>query len=326
MRIIRLRAARGAALLAVLWLSAALGAIALSLADTVRGEAERSATAVDGLRARQLAEGSLRRAILYMDWGRKHPDNPRFKPPTPFFAFEFPEGEAVVAVIPETAKLNINTATPEDLFRLLINLGVDPPRSQDTVAAIMDWRTPAPDATVFDAFYQSLQPAYLAPHAPFQEIEELLSVKGITPELFYGTWQPAPEGAPQHLLPRNGLRDCLSVFGSAGQFDVNSAAPAVLAAAGVPPEAVLALVQRRAVEAFHTAGDLAPFAPILGPGISRLRVGGNSIFTLRATARVRLVNGQLSDLRHTAAAMVKLMPAGYDAPYHILRWYDNAAE
>jgi type II secretory pathway component PulK len=67
---------RGTALLAVLWLSAALATIAISLADTVRGEAERSATAVDGLRSQDLAIGGLRRAILYMDWGRTHPTTP----------------------------------------------------------------------------------------------------------------------------------------------------------------------------------------------------------------------------------------------------------
>jgi hypothetical protein len=55
-----------------------------------------------------------------------------------------------------------------------------------------------------------------------------------------------------------------------------------------------------------------------------LGIGGHSIFTVRATARLRLQNGQLSDLRRTEAALVKLMPAGYDAPYHILRWYDSA--
>ena len=38
---------RGSALLAVLWLSAVLAAIAFSLASTVRGEAERAATSVD---------------------------------------------------------------------------------------------------------------------------------------------------------------------------------------------------------------------------------------------------------------------------------------
>ena len=60
--------------------------------------------------------------------------------------------------------------------------------------------------------------------------------------------------------------------------------------------------------------------------MSRLRVGGNSIFTLRATARLRRPDGGLSDLRRTVAAQVKFMPPGYDSPYHILRWYDNAWE
>ena len=53
-------------------------------------------------------------------------------------------------------------------------------------------------------------------------------------------------------------------------------------------------------------------------------MGGNSIFTMRATARLRLQNGQLSDLKRTVAALVKYMPVGYDAPIHILSWYDMA--
>jgi len=321
----RTKSARGTALLAVLWLSAALATIAISLADTVRGEAERSATAVDGLRSQDLAIGGLRRAILYMDWGRTHPDNPRFKPPTPFFVLDFPEGQTVVDVIPETAKFNINSAQPADLFSLLVNLGVDPARAQDIAAAIVDWRSAPPElSSPFDGFYASLHPPYLAPHARFQEIEELLSVKGVTPDLFYGAWQAAPEGSAQHLSLRTGLGECVSVFGATNQFDVNTAPPAVLAAVGVPPEGVAALVQRRRVQAFVNASDLAPFAQIAGPGFARLRIGGYTIFTLRSTARLRLVNGQLSDLRRTVAALVKFLPAGYDKPYHILRWYDTA--
>jgi len=321
----RTKSARGTALLAVLWLSAALGAIAIALADTVRGEAERSATAVDGLRAQNLAVGGLRRAILYMDWGRRYPDVPRFKPPVPYFAFDFPEGQTVVDIIPEDAKFNINRITIEDLFHLLINLGAGEARSQELAAAIMDWRSPAPDGpSAFDEFYLSLRPPYRAPHADFQEIEELLSVKGVTPDLFYGAWQPTPEGAPQHLAPRTGLRDCFSVFGYNSQFDVNTAAPAVLATIGVPPAGVAALVRQRSVQPFVIPDDLAPFAQIAGPGFGRLRIGGNTIFTLRSTARLRLVNGQLSDMRRTVAALVKLMPANYQASYHILRWYETA--
>ena len=316
--------ARGTALLAVLWLSAALATIAISLADTVRGEAERSATAVDGLRSQHLAVGGLRRAILYLDWGRTHPETPRFKPFGPFFVFDFPEGQTVVEVIPETAKFNINTVQHDDLFHLLVNLGVDPARAQEIAAAIVDWRSPSPDLHgPFDGFYASLHPPYLAPHANFQEVEELLSVRGITPDLFYGAWQTAPAGAPQPLALRTGLADCVSVFGSTGQFDVNTAAPAVLASMGVPPEGVAALVQQRRVQPFLKPEDLAPFAQIAGPGFPRLRIGGFTMFTLRSTARLRLVNGQLSDLRRTVAALVKFAPPSNETSYHILRWYDT---
>ena len=317
-------AAQGSALLAVLWLSAALATIAISLADTVRGEAERSATAVDGLRSQDLAVGGLRRAILYMDWGRSHPDNPRFKPPVPFFAFDFPEGQTVVDVLPEDAKFDINAAVPGDLFNLLVNLGVDAARAQDITAAIVDWRAPPPGgSSPFDDFYASRRPPYRAAHARFQEIEELLSVVGVTPDLFYGTWQPAAEGSGQHLALRTGLADCVSVFGATRQFDVNTAAPAVLAAIGIPPEGVAALVQQRRAHAFLTQTDLAPFAEIAGPGFARLRVGGLSIFTLRSTARLRLVNGQLSDLRRTVGAQVAFLGGNSDSSYHILRWYDT---
>jgi general secretion pathway protein K len=318
------RAARGGALLAVLWLSAALAAIAFSLANTVRGETERASTGVDGLRSQYLAAGALRRAILYMDWGRKHPDDPRFKPAAPVYPFEFPAGQATVEVIPETAKLNLNSARPEDLLLLLANLGVNPADAQEIVSAIVDWRNPPGDTpSPFDAFYASLRRPYRASHAPFQEVEELLAVQGVTPDLFYPGWERAPAGAQRRFFPRTGLRDCVSVFGATAQFDVNTAPPAVLAAAGVPPDGVAALVAQRRAQPFLTQDQLAAFAGVAGPGFPRLGIGGHSIFTLRSTARLRLKNGQLSDMRRTVAALVKFMPAGYDASYHILRWYDN---
>ena len=319
---------RGSALLAVLWLSAALATIAFSLAGTVRGEAERSATAVDGLRSEDLAVGGLRRAILYMDWGRRHPDNPRFKPPVPYFAFDFPEGQAVVDVVPEDAKLNINGAQPDVLFALIANLGVSPSAAQEIAAAIVDWRGPPPPLTdsAFAGFYASLEPPYVAPHANFQDVEELLSVKGITPDLFYGTWLLAPEDSPQHLSLRSGLAECVSVYGGVGQYDANTAPPAVLAAIGVPPAGVSALVQQRQVHPFVQQSDLDPFAQIAAPGFSRLRIGGYTMFTLRSTARMRLPNGQLSDMRRSVAALVKFLPYGFETTYHILRWYNRAPD
>src|SRR5581483_4170610 len=123
---------RGSALLAVLWLSAVLAAIAFSLASTVRGEAERASTGVDSTRAYYLATGAIQRSILYVLWGRN-----------PAGVFEFPSGEAYVELIPEAAKFNINGIPPQDLFRLLENLGVEPERAQMITGAVVDWRSPA---------------------------------------------------------------------------------------------------------------------------------------------------------------------------------------
>ncbi len=311
---------RGGALLAVLWLSAALSAIAFSLANTVRGEVERTSTAIDGLRSYYLAQAGLDRGILYMLWGNSAPPSARFKylPGVPLLPFSFPTGEASVEIIPEAAKMNINTARPEDLFRLLSALGADPGRAEQIVAAIVDWRRPG-GLTPFDAFYMSLTPSFRARHASFEETEELLLVRGVTPELYYGGYSRDAAG---RLVPRGGLRDCVSVFGVTNAFDVNTAQPAVLMAIGFPPEAAATIVARRLVQPFRSAAEAAEFAS--GPGAARLRVGGEIFFTLRSTARIRLPNGQLSDLRRTVAATVAFLPSDNDVPFQILRWYDNA--
>lgn len=321
---------RGGALLAVLWLSAALAAIAFSLAGTVRGEAERASTAVDGLRSYYLAAGAVERATLHMLWAFQHPALARaYKPGTSVLHFPFPTGEAVVEIVPEAARFNINLTPPEELHRLLVALGVEPGRAREIALAIVDWRTPIPDqaAGPFDSFYLSLKPSFRARHASFEEIEELLLVKGMTPDIYYGAYEhdpAAPEGAAR-LVARGGLANCVSVYGVNDRFDVNTAEPAVLAAIGVPPQLIAALVERRRAAPFSNQEELMRFVgPAAGPGVQRLRIGGNSIFTLRATARLRLSNGQLSDLRRSVAAQVKFMPQGYDAPYHVLRWYDTA--
>ena len=85
---------RGAALLAVLWLSAILAAIAFSLATTVRGETERTSTLTEGVRGYYFATGALERALAYIEWGPSHrkPDNTAryFEPGMARLNFNFP--------------------------------------------------------------------------------------------------------------------------------------------------------------------------------------------------------------------------------------------
>ncbi|MGO9095569.1 MAG: general secretion pathway protein GspK [Bryobacteraceae bacterium] len=319
------RPTAGSALLAVLWLSAALSAIAFSLAVTVRGETERSSAALESVRSHYLATGAIQRAMLYVQWGLyyKGPDGQSlyYTWGAPSLSFEFPTGSAQVLIAPESSKLNVNLAKPEELFSLLVALGAEPERAQAVTQGILEWRTPIPGALQEASEQLSFSPAPSFPprHASLEEIEELLLVKGMTPDLFYGSFGRDGEGG---LVPRIGLRDCLSTYGAGGALDVNTAQPAVLSAAGVSVEAIALILQRRNVAPFRNPEELAAMFPG-APFLNRLRVGGTAIFTLRATARLKLPSGALSEDRRSVAAVVKLVGQNNDEFFHVLRWYDN---
>ena len=316
---------RGGALLAVMWVAAILAAIAFSVANTVRAETERTATTGESVKAYYLATSGVERMLMYADW-----EFDNAEPPSPHRTLTFPNGLAVVDVIPEASKLSLNTSPPQEFERVLLALGVVPERARQIASAIADWRSGNP-ATLseFDQYYLSLNPSFRARHASFEEIEELLLVKGMTPDLYYGTLVRDAQG---RLLPQAGFRDCVSVYGSAGPLDANSVQPAVLAAIGASPEAINAIVQRRHARPFKSIDELAPLGSLIGPAMARLTVGGLTIFTYRSTGVVRLPDGRMSDAARTVSAMVKFnrpQRVGRRTiqpdlpPIQVLRWYDN---
>ena len=290
-------------------------------ANTVRGETDRTSTMVDDVRAYYLATGAIDRAAVELLWAVTYqdPEQRKIKRGATWVDYQFPTGAARVELIPETAKLNVNTIQPERLLRLGSALGLPPAASMQIVQGILSRRLGTAGALSLPT-----APTFPQSGASFQEIEELLSVKGVTPEIFYGTYVPneTEQGEPR-LVRRNGLVDCLTVYGTSDQVDANTADPAVLAAVGLTPDAIRMLVQTRR-QAPLTPERLAQLASVFGPGAVALRLEGNSIITLRATARAKLPNGQLSDMSRTVSALVKYMPPGYPTPIHILRWYDTA--
>ena len=315
---------RGSALLAVLWLSAALAAIAFAASALVRSETGRAGGSADGLRTYYLASGSVERGIQWMLWGwsgntQQNPDGtPRFwRPNTPRMIMHYPSGDAVVELIPETAKLNINTATPDELVRVITAVAGDPGRATAIAQAIIDWRSPG--SGQLNSFNLSLGPTFQPRHASFEEIEELLMVQGVTPELYYGNFASDAEG---RLFARGGLRDCLSVWGSHGPYDINTASPALMEAVGVPPSSIAQIVARRAVKPFLDMGE----AQNMGVSAPGLGAGGNLMWTLRATARLRRADGSPSDVIRTSSATVKLLDPKqfFQMPLHVLRYYDDA--
>jgi general secretion pathway protein K len=324
---------RGAALLAVLWLAAALSAIALTIANTVRGETERSSTDADGLKAYYLAQGAIDRMLLYLekpDGFRTPARKPLLLPITRVLPLDFPTGVAIGEIIPETSKLDVNKASAKELLNLLLALGEDPVLAEQITAGILDWRGAGHGITQFDQYYLSLTPSFQARHASLQEIEELLLVRGVTPDLFYGSETRDVQG---RLAPHAGLRDCLSVYGSTSSFDVNTVEPAVMIAIGISPEAAAGIYALRNTVPITKMSQLAQFRGS-GPGLGHLEmpdvvIGKPMAITLRATARLKLSNGQLSDVRRTVSEMVmfldetsELIKSG-QPPYQVMRWYEN---
>jgi len=312
---------RGSALLTVLWLSACLAAIAFSVSSSVRSETDRVEASSNGLRAWYLATGAVERGIQWMLWGEafRNPDgSPRFwQFGAPRMNMAFPSGTAVVEMIPESSKLDINHANPNDLVKVITAVSGDAIRAQEITGAILDWRGGSL-GSAYDQYYFNISPTFRARHASFQEIEELLFVRGMTPELFYGNYVADNEGA---LYASGGLRDCLSVWGSLGPFDVNSVSPALMASIGVPPGGIAAIVARRKVAPFRNMNEVNA----MGIPAPRMRVGGNLIWTLRASSRLKRPDGTPSETVRTASATVKLLdPRGFAIPVHILRWYDDA--
>lgn len=118
----------------------------------------------------------------------------------------------------EERRINLNTAPTEVLQRLLDTVGgLQPDDAEAVAAAIEDWRDPDDDERPFGAegfYYHSLSHPYDCKDGPFENVEELLLVKGIVPELYHR------------------LEPYVTVFGS-GKVNLNTAGRPILRALGL---------------------------------------------------------------------------------------------
>jgi type II secretory pathway component PulK len=92
------------------------------------------------------------------------------------------DGRLRYGIVDEASKLNLNTIPKEVLLRL-------PLATEEIADAIVDWRdpdeTPQPSGAE-NSYYQSQPEPYKCKNASFTTVEELLLVKGMTPEIVYG--------------------------------------------------------------------------------------------------------------------------------------------
>lgn len=148
-----------------------------------------------------------------------------------------------IKIIDLERKVNINLANDAMLQHALTSMGVDAVEASAIAGAILDWIDPDNATHAGGAesdYYLALNPPYVAKNGPIDDMAELLLVKGVTPEIFWGeiaSERPIPAfqakdrlvvGHPQEFSPYNiGLVDLFTPI-SSGRININTASPAVL--------------------------------------------------------------------------------------------------
>jgi len=98
------------------------------------------------------------------------------------------EEDSVYGLIDEERKINPNSAKPPVLQALFEKAaGVDHEEARRIVAAIQDWKDADDDLTEGGSEsknYLDFKPPYRAKNAPITILQELLWIKGITPEIY----------------------------------------------------------------------------------------------------------------------------------------------
>ena len=308
---------RGSALLGVMWLSIALTAIAFTLSRTVRTELDRADLNVDSTRAYFLAKGGIERAMMYLLAQRPAGElgpGPGFTPGQRWMRFSFPAGDVAVEIVGENGKLNVNHTQVEPLARTLAASGFDPTLSLAMASRIEAARSPSRAGILDPVSNPGRSSSFSRRPSSFKYLEELLIVRGMTPELLFGTYRQDTQG---NWIRIGGLHRHLSVLGS-GSVDVNYASPQVLEAAGVPGPMIAALVQQREI------GPIDPNHPEVAAlsrrqGPIQVSAGGWSMaYTLWAEARLRT-----GKARRVVGALVQRAQSGVSEPIRVVRWYDT---
>lgn len=134
----------------------------------------------------------------------------RFTLIAPPDAEDFVQGGVRFGVTDEGGKININTVMSLDssgqaLHDMLMKL---PNMTEDVASAIVDWVDPDGEPRTGGAeneYYSGLTPPYQTKNGPLESLEELLFVRGVTPDLLFGG-----------DLNRNGIQDPGEVDESGG--------------------------------------------------------------------------------------------------------------
>jgi len=319
---------RGIALLMVIWIFMVLSVLSAEFSRAMRDDAAATQNLAEEIQARGVALAGINQAIYRLLHARQQqgddadPDVVPSDTPAPWLPDgtwhdePYWGGTYGVRMIDEGGKISLNRADEALLRKVFEALGLDAKAQEEVVDAILDWRDSDDLRRLHGAendYYLKLPEPYRAKNGPFDSVDELLQVRGITRELFFGT---RDRGLGAGGAPGIPLREVFSVFNRSANINVRTA-----------PVAVLRVVlggEEDAVEEILTARDADPSsvlgliqAKVADQVLGRRLVDGTPS-TVAIEARAMMQNGRV---QARLGAVVDI-PEDADG-FHIKRWYDR---
>ena len=229
----------GAVLIVVLWILIILGLLVSTMAFEMHIEANITSYYRKRFKSQQLARAGVEWAKMILSKAGRFSEDLEESYPELYLSSvhlnrglaiselrqPLGEGEFNLRLVPEEGRRNINSLT-EDGWKELLDQGNVPDDLWDElIDAFMDWKD-ADDAHRLngaesdDSFYEDL--GYEVKNAPLDTLDELLLVKGFTPNIVYGG--PPLEEDEDPLI---GIARTLTTWGN-GRVNVNAASREVL--------------------------------------------------------------------------------------------------
>jgi len=190
-------------------------------------------------------------------------------------------GEFSYRITDEEARINLNTAPPDRMEKLLVAAGLDKQTRDVVLDSLQDWKDPDDLRRINGAesedYYLKLSVPYRARNGALQDAAELLQIRGVTREMYAGTPnQP-------------GLADLTTVIGR-DTINMNTAPAPVLTALGLSAAEVAELVSTR-VRTPYTAVPA--------------RFGGRGLGVASATFRIEAEGRMAGEPRARLVAIVQ---------------------
>ncbi len=279
---------RGVALLIVLWVMTILIATVLSFSLMTRAETYGTLTFKDQMEKKYLAEAGVERGIAEMINYSLNANQTVilqgkevWKMDGTAYQGSMDNGSYVVRIFDEAGKISLNGLTDASgiiVKNLLVNLGSPPEEADTIVDSVLDWKDGDDLHRLNGAesdYYQSLPHPYKARNADFESLEELLLVKGITPDILYGT------------DTRKGLIQFISLYNTTNRINLYVAPREIFAALpGMDATGADRIFDLRSAGALKSAPDIAEIisgANSLAAPYVTVQAGGATAYTITAT-------------------------------------------